>query len=89
MIYSAIDQGYMALSLASCHKDEIWDLRAEWELIWDHFRALVPIGTKSKIWDIITNTVLVIWILSFLRPNFPKPKPRRFYRIFFFAKPKP
>ena len=25
-IYSAIDQGYIGLSLASCHKDEIWDL---------------------------------------------------------------
>ena len=47
VIYSAIDQGYMGLSLASCHKDEIWDLRAELGLIWDHFRA------KSKIWDII------------------------------------
>ena len=22
-----MDQGYMGLSLASCHKDEIWDLR--------------------------------------------------------------
>ena len=30
VIYSAIDQGYMGLSLASCHKDdEIWDLQAE------------------------------------------------------------
>ena len=74
IIYSAIDQGYIGLSLASCHKDEIWDLRAELGLIWDHFRALVPIGTKSQIWDIITSTVLVIWIFSFLRPNFPKPR---------------
>ena len=47
--YSAIDQGYIGLSLASCHKDEIWDLPAELGLIWDHFRALVPIGTKSQI----------------------------------------
>ena len=47
IIYTAIDQGYMGLSLASCHKDEIWDLRAELGLIWDHFRALVPIVTKS------------------------------------------
>ena len=74
IIYSAIDQGYIGLSLASCHKDEIWDLRAELGLIWDHFRALVPIGTKSQIWDIITSTVLVIWIFSFPRPNFPKPR---------------
>ena len=29
IIYTAIDQGYMGLSFASCHKDEIWDLRAE------------------------------------------------------------
>ena len=78
IIYSAIDQGYIGLSLASCHKDEIWDLRAELGLIWDHFRALVPIGTKSQIWDIITSTVLVIWIFSFPRPNFPKPRPRLF-----------
>ena len=48
IIYSAIDQGYIGLSLASCHKDEIWDLGAELGLIWDHFRALVPIGTKSQ-----------------------------------------
>ena len=87
----------MALSLASCHKDEIWDLRAEWGLIWDHFRALVPIGTKSKIWDLIASTVLVIWILSFQRPNFPKPKPtlfsetetETFFRDQIFSKPKP
>ena len=38
IIYSAIDQGYIGLSLASCHKDEIWDLRAELGLIWDHFK---------------------------------------------------
>ena len=74
IIYSVIDQGYIGLSLASCHKDEIWDLRAELGLIWDHFRALVPIGTKSETWDIITSTVLVIWIFSFPRPNFPKPR---------------
>merc|ERR1711928_209629 len=67
-------------NLASCHKDEIWDLQAELGLIWDHFRAFVPIGTKSKIWDIITSTVLVIWIFSFPRPNFPKPRPRLFFR---------
>ena len=23
---------------------------------WDHFRALVPIGKKSQIWDLITGT---------------------------------
>merc|ERR1712240_942031 len=80
VIYSAIDQGYTGLSLASCQKDEIWDLRAELGLIWDHFRALVPIGTKSQIWDIITSTVLVIWIFSFPRPIFPKPRPRHFFR---------
>ena len=54
--YSAIDQGYIGLSLASCHKDEIWDLRAELGLIWDHFKALAPIGTKSQIWDLVTST---------------------------------
>ena len=57
----------MGLSLVSCHKDEIWDLRAELGLFWDHFRALV-------LWDLITSTVLVIWIFSFPRPNFPKPR---------------
>ena len=84
IIYSAIDQGYIGLSLASCHKDEIWDLRAELGLIWDHFRALVPIGTKSQSWVIITSTVLVIWIFSFPRPNFPKPRPRLFSETNFF-----
>ena len=41
IIHSAIDQGYIGLSLSSCHKDkdEIWDLGAELGLIWDHFRA--------------------------------------------------
>ena len=100
IIYSAIDQGYIGLSLASCHKDEIWDLRAELGLTWDHFRALVPIGTKSQIWDIITSTVLVIWIFSFPRPNFPKPRlfsetkfseteTETFFRDQIFSKPKP
>ena len=72
--YNLHFQGYIWLSLASCHKDEIWDLWAELGLILDHFSALVPIGTKSQIWDIITSTVLVIWIFSFPRPNFPKPR---------------
>ena len=100
IIFSAIDQGYIGLGLASCHKDEIWDLRAELGLIWDHFRALVPIETKSQIWDIITSNVLVIWIFSFPRPNFPKPRlfsETKFFRNqnrdFFpkpnFPKPKP
>merc|ERR1712052_102459 len=83
------------LDLASCHKDEIWDLRAELGLIWDHFRALVPIGTKSQIWDIITSTVLVLWIFSFPRPNLPKPRLFSQTKFFqnqnqdFFPKPKP
>ena len=84
IIYSAIDQGYIGLSLASCHKDEIWDLWAELGLILDHFSALVPIGTKSQIWDIITSTVLVIWIFSFPRPNFPKLRPGLFSETKFF-----
>ena len=84
IIYGGIDQGYTGLSLASCQKDEIWDLRAELGLIWDHFKTLSPIGTKSQIWDIITSTVLVIWIFSFPRPNFPKPKPRLFSETKFF-----
>ena len=54
MIYSAIHQGYQGLSLASCHKDEIWDLQAELGFIWDHFRALGPhyehcIGLKNDV----------------------------------------
>ena len=78
IIYSVIDQGYIGLGLASCHKDEIWDLWAELGLIWDHFRA------KSQIWDIIKSTVLVIWIFYFPRPNFPKPNPRLFSETKFF-----
>ena len=35
---------------------KFWDLRAELGLIWDHFRALIPIGTKSQIWDLIAST---------------------------------
>ena len=57
IVYSAIYQGYMGLSLATCHKDEIWDLRAELGLIWDHFRALVSMGTKSQISDLFMSTV--------------------------------
>ena len=74
----------MGLSLTSCHKDEIWDLRAELGLIWDHFKALAPIGTKSQIWDIIKSTVLVIWIFYFPRPNFLKPRLRLFSETKFF-----
>ena len=55
IFYSVIDQGYIGLSLASCHKDKIWDLRAEFGHIWDHSRALVPMGTKSQIWDLILS----------------------------------
>ena len=40
VIYSAFDQGYMGLSLASCHMNEIWDWRAELGPIWDQ----VPLG---------------------------------------------
>ena len=54
--------------------NEIWDLQAELGLIWDHFRSLVPIRTKSQIWDITTSTIFVIWIFSFPRPIFPKPR---------------
>ena len=35
---------------------EIWDLKAKLGLNWDHFRTLVPIGTKSQIWDFIGST---------------------------------
>ena len=56
IIYSAIDQGYIGLSLASCHKDEIWDLKAKLGLFWDLLRSLVPIGTKSQIWDLVAST---------------------------------
>ena len=37
IIYSAIDQGYIGFSLASCNKDEIWDLRAELGLTFQGF----------------------------------------------------
>ena len=70
--------------------------RAELGLIWEHFKALAPIGTKSQIWDIITNTVLVVWFFFFsetkffrnqnrdffLKPNFPKPKPSKIWQKF-------
>ena len=45
IIYSAIDQGYIGLSLASCHKDEIWDLRAE----------LGPFQGFSPNWEKVPN----------------------------------
>ena len=45
-------------------------LGTELGIIWNHFRALVPIGTKSQIWGLITSTVLVIWIFSFPRQIF-------------------
>ena len=48
IIYSVIDQGYIGLSSASCHKDDIWDLGAELGLIWDHFRAKFKFGTSFK-----------------------------------------
>ena len=45
IIYSAIDQGYIGLSLASCHKDEIWDLGAE----------LGPFQGFGPNWDQVPN----------------------------------
>ena len=39
---------------------------------------------QGQIWDIITSTVLVIWIFSFPRQNFLKPRPRLFSETKFF-----
>ena len=33
------------------HRNEIWDLKAKLGLFWGLLRSLVPIGTKSQIWD--------------------------------------
>ena len=74
IIYSAIDQGCMGLSLTSYHKDEIWDLRTELGLIWD------------QIWDLIKSTVLVICIFSFPKP---KPRPFAFFWDHVFPQPFP
>ena len=42
VICSAIYQRYLGLSLTSC-------VRAELGVIWDHYMALIPIGTKAQI----------------------------------------
>ena len=38
-------------------KSEIWDLGTKLGPFWDHFWILVPIWTKSQIWDLIGSTV--------------------------------
>ena len=44
----------------------IWDLELKLGLNWDHFRTLVPIGTKSQIWDLTASYTFIsqqmIWI---------------------------
>ena len=60
IIYSAIDQGYIGLSLASCQKDEIW---AELELIWDlawHLATRMKFGTCEQNWD-LHGTISGLW----------------------------
>ena len=37
-------------------KSEIWDLGTKLGPFGDHFWTLVPIGTKSQIWDLIGST---------------------------------
>ena len=37
-------------------KSEIWDLGTKLGPFGDHFWTLVPIGTKSQIWDLVTST---------------------------------
>ena len=75
----------MGLSLASCHKDEIWDLQTELGLIWDHFRALVPTGTnfpKRALFLLFgfffSKTKFSETETFFQDQIFPKPKPRLF-----------
>ena len=82
IIYSAIDQGYIGLSLASCHKDEIWDLRAEWGLIWDHFRALVPTGTNFP-----KRALFLLFGFFFSKTKFSETE--TFFQDQIFLKPKP
>ena len=77
IIYSAIDQGYMGPSLASCHKDEIWDLCEGISGLWSQ-EPSPKFGTSLR------ALLFVIWIFSFSRPNFPKPKPRLFSKTKFF-----
>ena len=74
--------GYIGLSLASSHTDEIWDSRAEIGLIWHHSRALVPIGTKSQIWDLISSTAFqgsLLLVIS-VYPYWKYSNFRRFYK---------
>ena len=77
IIYSAIDQGYMGPSLASCHKDEIWDLFGGISGLWSQ-EPSPKFGTSLR------ALLFVIWIFSFSRPNFLKPKPRLFSKTKFF-----
>ena len=82
IIYSVIDQGYIGLSLASCHKDEIWDLPAELGLIWDHFRALVPTGTNFP-----KRALFLLFGFFFSKTKFSETK--TFFQDQIFLKPKP
>ena len=84
IIYTAIDQGYMGLSFASCHKDEIWDLQALRAL----FLLFGFLLFRDKIFQNQTETFFRDQIFPkprlffqnqiFRDQNFSKPKPRLF-----------
>ena len=97
VLYSAIDQGYMGPSLASCHKDEIWDLFGGILGLWSQ-EPSPKFGTSFVICNLDfvffktkfseTETFFQDQIFPkrslFPKPNFPKPKPRLFSETKFF-----
>ena len=100
IIYNAIDQGYMGNNLASCHKDKIWDFRAEMGLIWDHFRAFSQLGPSPEFGTSFQALFLLFGFFLFRgqifrnqdffpRPNFSITETDTFFWNQIFSKPKP
>ena len=90
----------IGVCLASCYKDEIWDLRTELGLIWEHFRALVPMGPSPKFATSLRGLFLLFGFFLFQdqifrnrdffpRPNFFETETETFFPKPNFLKPKP
>ena len=103
IIYSAIDQGYIGLSLATCHKDEIWS-KQNWDLYRTILRLLPQLGPSPKFGTSLRALFLLFGFFLFRDQiirnrdrnrdlfsdiKFSETKTETFFRDQIFSKPKP